>query len=335
MALKITVKPLKGDNFEVEAQPEAKVEDLKKLIAAVRPEFAADAQKLIHSGRILKDEDTVESIGIKPGEFVVVMVTKAKPPAAPTPSAEPAPAPAATPAAEAGGIAADQAAATSVTGEGVEAAIAQLCDMGFERPEVEKCLAAAFGNPDRAVEYLMSGIPEAILRENAAPPPAAAGGSAPPLGGGRRTVAIPPELAEIRNNPQFTQLAAMIAQQPQMLAQLLPVLQQSHPQIAQAIQEHPEAFLQMIAEVGGMGGGGQDPVAAMLAAAQQQGGGGGGGAPPGSQVIRLTEEEGAAVDRLASLGFDRNMAAQAYLACDKNEEMAANFLFDNGDGMQD
>mmetsp|Transcript_138132 Transcript_138132/g.350032 ORF Transcript_138132/g.350032 Transcript_138132/m.350032 type:complete len:269 (-) Transcript_138132:243-1049(-) len=63
-------------------------------------------------------------------------------------------------------------------------------------------------------------------------------------------------------------------------------------------------------------------------------GGGGGGAGAGG-VIRLTEEEGAAVDRLAALGFDRNMAAQAYLACDKNEELAANFLFDSGNDMAD
>jgi len=46
-------------------------------------------------------------------------------------------------------------------------------------------------------------------------------------------------------------------------------------------------------------------------------------------VIRLSEEDNAAVERLAALGFDKNTAAQAYLACDKSEELAANFLFDN------
>jgi UV excision repair protein RAD23 len=38
----------------------------------------------------------------------------------------------------------------------------------------------------------------------------------------------------------------------------------------------------------------------------------------------------AAVDRLTAMGFDRNSAAQAYLACDKNEELAANLLMDGG-----
>jgi UV excision repair protein RAD23 len=58
------------------------------------------------------------------------------------------------------------------------------------------------------------------------------------------------------------------------------------------------------------------------------GGGAGGGDPPG--VVRLTAEEMAAVDRLTAMGFDRNSAAQAYLACDKNEELAANLLMDGG-----
>lgn len=50
------------------------------------------------------------------------------------------------------------------------------------------------------------------------------------------------------------------------------------------------------------------------------------------QVLRLSEEEMAAVDRLASMGFDRTEAAQAYIACDKNEELAANLLMDGGFG---
>ena len=54
--------------------------------------------------------------------------------------------------------------------------------------------------------------------------------------------------------------------------------------------------------------------------------GGGGGGP---QVLRLTEEEMAAVDRLAEMGFDRTEAAQAFLACDKNEALAANLLMDS------
>lgn len=57
---------------------------------------------------------------------------------------------------------------------------------------------------------------------------------------------------------------------------------------------------------------------------------------PGHQpgTISVTEEEMAAIDRLAGLGFSKEKAAEAYFSCDKNEEFAANFLFESG-GMDD
>lgn len=74
-------------------------------------------------------------------------------------------------------------------------------------------------------------------------------------------------------------------------------------------------------------------------AMNQEGRGGGAGnmmdqddAPPGAQVVRLTAEEMESVNRLTEMGFDRNEAAQAYLACDKNEALAANLLMDGGWG---
>lgn len=45
----------------------------------------------------------------------------------------------------------------------------------------------------------------------------------------------------------------------------------------------------------------------------QQGHGGHGG------QILITQEEEAAINRLAELGFSKLEAAQAYMACDKNE----------------
>lgn len=54
--------------------------------------------------------------------------------------------------------------------------------------------------------------------------------------------------------------------------------------------------------------------------------------PPGS--IMITPEDEAAINRLRALGFSKIECAQAYFACDKNEDLSANLLFDrlaNGD----
>jgi UV excision repair protein RAD23 len=47
--------------------------------------------------------------------------------------------------------------------------------------------------------------------------------------------------------------------------------------------------------------------------------------------IELTEEEAAAIERLCELGFPKEACIEAYLLCDRNEEMAANLLFQNSD----
>lgn len=74
---------------------------------------------------------------------------------------------------------------------------------------------------------------------------------------------------------------------------------------------------------------GHDPMAAMAGGAGGAGGQpGGGGVPPGSISVSPAEME--SINNLVQLGFTKERAAEAYFACDKNEEMAANFLFEAG-----
>jgi len=145
------------------------------------------------------------------------------------------------------------------------------------------------------------------------------GDAAPPGGGGGGGEAGMP------NEAQFRQLAAMMAENPAMLAQMM----QSDPELQQAVQQNPQAFQQILQHAAAGGG--------VPGAPGGQGGGaaGGGGAPP---RLALTEADNAAIERLCQLGFERLMATQAYIACEKNEELAANLLFDGGvedEGMPD
>lgn len=52
------------------------VGSLKKQIESERADLAADRQKLIHSGKVLKDEQILSELGLAEADFIVCMVTK-------------------------------------------------------------------------------------------------------------------------------------------------------------------------------------------------------------------------------------------------------------------
>eukprot|EP01083_Nonionella_stella_P053100 140612_1 len=99
--MQLTVKTLKGEKFVVNAEASNTVADVKTIIEGQKPELPAANMKLIHSGKVLKDGDSIESCNIKPNAFLVVMISKAKKTAAPAPTPAPAaaaPTPTETPA---------------------------------------------------------------------------------------------------------------------------------------------------------------------------------------------------------------------------------------------
>jgi UV excision repair protein RAD23 len=103
--------------------------------------------------------------------------------------------------------------------------------------------------------------------------------------------------------PQRAQFAQSLGMSPDQLAMFM-----------QMVASMPPDQLQELLASSGVGGGGHPA----------------GGPPPGS--ITLTHDEMESVNRLMALGFSQAQAAQAFIACDRNETLAANFLFENGWG---
>lgn len=95
--------------------------------------------------------------------------------------------------------------------------------MGYSREMVERALRASFNNPDRAVEYLLSGIPDSNLEE-LNNPVASAAGALGDESAGAGNINIPASnegnadpLAFLRSQPQFHQMRNLIHQNPELL----------------------------------------------------------------------------------------------------------------------
>jgi len=224
-------------------------------------------------------------------------------------------------------------------------------EMGYERPQVEQALRAAFNNPDRAVEYLLTGIPEQFQQQAQQQPQAPT--AVEEAGEGEQASAPTEQAAETEesqgehgdlfaaaaaagNAPArsaapsggapggaagLDQIREIVRTNPEMLEPLLEQLSQQYPQLNGLIQQNPEEFINMILnglgdEEGALGGAGGElgePVAG----------------DDGRVQIPITEEDQAAINRLTELGFESDLVVQVYFACDKNEELAANILFND------
>lgn len=85
----------------------------------------------------------------------------------------------------------------------------------------------------------------------------------------------------------FQNTLSAVRNNPALLQPLIQQLARTNPEVAQQLGEHPELLFQIL---GGLGGGDFD---------EDDGEGGEGGIPPGAQVLSVTAEERAAIERVS------------------------------------
>lgn len=391
--VKILFKTLRKDvTFTVDLDENLTIRQVKEQIEATKgDEFPSNMTKLIFQGAVVKDEITLKALGAKEGDFMVCMkskTTETSSTPAPTTVSAPAPTtvPAVTPAIPPTTVTPTPATTTTTTTPvapaPMEASVRSLMEMGFPEAQVRAALRAAYGNADRAVEFLFSGIPAGAMGD-----PAPVTGAADPLAFLRSM----PQLDNWRFRSQNGELPQVIQEIGSMNPEYLLIINRNQEAFTALMNERPQGFLD---EEGGLefdeeegdfdaGGEGEVPDASQLArmigslnptqvnalAAQMgmtpdqlqqmmrmspemlsqiiggsMGGGSGGGdegdwggagAYPaaggggGAATAALSAADNAAVDRLTSMGFARDRVVEAYLICDRNEQAAANYLFDN------
>ncbi|XBI08794.1 hypothetical protein VPH35_136475 [Triticum aestivum] len=387
--MKLNVKTLKGTSFEIEATPESSVGEVKRIIESAQGQkvYPADQLMIIYQGKILKDDTTLEANKPKASSSGASTASKAPasqsqpatPPApvasaarsppsqAPVAASEPAPpsaqpsavsdtpAPAVTASGDADVY--SQAASNLVSGGSLEQTVQQILDMGggtWERDMVVRALRAAYNNPERAIDYLYSGIPESVEAPPVARAPApaqqapnlqapqaqaaplapvqpsggvSAGPNANPLnlfpqgipsGGANAGAGVGAgagALDALRQLPQFQALLALVQANPQILQPMLQELGKQNPQILRLIQENQAEFLRLVNETPESGAGGN--ILGALAAQMPQ-------------AVQVTPEEREAIQRLEGMGFNRELVLEVFFACNRDEELAANYLLDHG-----
>lgn len=229
--MKLTIKNVKQETFFIDIDINEKtVKDLKNCIEIeTNNEFPSDTITLIYSGTILMDDQFLHSYKFDEKKFIVVLnkivsdkskiveksentndmidVTKE--------------------------IITDKLKndeTFSVSNIDLENSIIA---MGYERNDVIKALTVSFYNPERAVEYLLYGIPSNI--------------DAPP----HQDLPQPSSyninpLEFLRNHSQFINMKNDIKENVELLPIYLEKIKQENPNLFKILSDYPEYFLEFL-----------------------------------------------------------------------------------------
>ena len=345
--MKVIFKTLKQETHEVEVDSdEITILDLKKA-AEEKHKIDANSMKLVFNGTILKDENTLQSYNIKDGNVLVLMISKVKVQNKKE----------TTESTSNNNTTTTTTSNTNTNNNNLSnnttikdnnnntsnteksetkkenkpvdytAQIASLVEMGYQKDYAEAAIKAAKGNVTIAIEYLYNGIPENIPEDNNV------------SGSDNNTGEVGSEADQVKKIASMVKV--LCSNDPTQLQNIILSIQRSQPELLELIKRNEAVFKEAISKpfsdedmanfrelsslAGGLGGSGSGTGTGT-------GSGSGTGTGGRNDVIKLSKTDYDAVQRLKEFGFTEMEAVQAYFACDKNSEMALNFLFETKEG---
>ncbi|EDV93052.1 GH18491 [Drosophila grimshawi] len=226
MKLSIRTLDQKTITFELNDASE-KVLQLKQRLVAL-PEISQPVEnlQLIYGGRIMQDDHKLIDYNIMEDKIIVLMTKKVQEkeqnkqqqqqqPAPPTPTPAEVPRPSLTP---------------------DEQRVRDLILMGYEEQDVRAALRASFNHPERAIEYLITGIPNQADQQQTT--------------AGSHDGAEVSEAAERLNylatDPRFAHVRDLVRQNPELLELVLSHLRETDPAAFATIRNNQEEFVNML-----------------------------------------------------------------------------------------
>ena len=333
--MKIILKNLKQVAYNIEIPSEKfSILNLKKEIEKIHG-FDSSQLKLLHNGIVLDDSKNLEDYKIQENSIIIMMNSKVKPKnAQPSTNIE---------SSRPQELSEEQKKEQKKTEnkktsekeekkpqtEKYSQQLNSLVDMGFEKSQAEAAINAAHGQIDLAIEYLYNGIPE----------------------GGNNNLnefdidvedeqgEAEGEEGEDNSNEDPVKNVASVAKvlcknNPEALSDLLQSIQQTDPDLMTLINEREDDFKTFLEQPindndyrvfqklsRNMGLTNYEGEEQEQEHEHEH--------DSGQISINLTPEEHEVIKRLKDLGnFSEADVVQAYFACEKNEELTANYLFE-------
>lgn len=328
--MKLTIKTLQQITFKVDIEPDKSVKELKDKIETDHgKEYPSGSQKLIYAGKILTDDSKLSDYNIDEKKFVVLMITR--PPPAPKPQVEKQSTAKKDEPSKPRGSEDKTKPTTQQSSSSSSSSTTTVSTTNTTTPTTTTPVTT------NTTQQASSDISPAGGRSSMSANPSSLSMNDPQLA----------RFASLTSQPQFRQLQDIIQQSPHLLSSTIEALAGTDPELYSLISDNPDVFVNALGHPPLAGGRSQSSRGSTTgsvtgrdlprpAGAQQQapvpasGGNAGGRQQPVVDQVLLggvSEHDREAIERLKELGFSEYLAVQAYMACDKDEQLAANLLF--------